>query len=202
MQRGAAAAASAQCPVRGGFHQGQGRQGQGQGRQGEPEPSRPSPSWPAMASTPPFPLPSQHSHQTGIHDKPTHSRAHTRTRAGAAGVSGGARAGVVIGAAGPEVRRWPAPRDTSGRKMGAGSGGGTAGTALKSEVADINKVVISVSSLRHHGTGTWFPPHDNTKYWLVDEQNHWLKLPGPRLVRGETTAPILERVGVPLEVKE
>ena len=34
---------------------------------------------------------------------------------------------------------------------------------MKTEVADINKGVISVSSLRHHGTGTWVPPDDNKK---------------------------------------
>ncbi len=67
---------------------------------------------------------------------------------------------------------------------------------LQTEVADVNKVVLSVSSLRAKGTGTWFPPDDGKQYWLLDDEGQTTLLPGSCLVRNGATAPVLEQRGV------
>ena len=52
---------------------------------------------------------------------------------------------------------------------------------IESEVADVNKVVISVSSLNSKGTGTWFPPHGGGTFWLKDPSGKWTLLDKPCL---------------------
>ena len=68
---------------------------------------------------------------------------------------------------------------------------------LQTEIADVNKVVISVGSLRAKGSGCWFPPMDGKKYWVVSEDNEYIEVgSGPCITHGSSVAPMVEHGGV------
>jgi hypothetical protein len=67
---------------------------------------------------------------------------------------------------------------------------------LRPEIADVNKLVVSVSSLSDNAVGTWFPPGGRKGYKLVTPAGNVVKLDGPCIINGETTAPIERHNGV------
>ena len=67
---------------------------------------------------------------------------------------------------------------------------------LKAEIAEVNKLVISVSSLSEHGSGTWFPACGRKGYKLITPSGKVVAMDGPCMINGETTAPIERHNGV------
>ena len=73
---------------------------------------------------------------------------------------------------------------------------GPQAACLSTEIADVNKVVISVSALQDHMLGTWFPPGGEAGYQLISPNGSITNLDGPCLVRGNTTSPLERHNGV------
>jgi hypothetical protein len=76
-----------------------------------------------------------------------------------------------------------------------GSEGEVLDALLETEIADVNKVIISVSSMALKGSGSYFPPNDDCDRWLW-EDGVWSKLNGPCIRHGSHTAPLIASNGV------
>jgi hypothetical protein len=76
-----------------------------------------------------------------------------------------------------------------------GSEGEVLDAVLDTEIADVNKVVISVSTMAKKGSGSYFPPNDDCDCWLW-EDGVWSRLNGPCIRHGSHTAPLIASNGV------
>ena len=54
---------------------------------------------------------------------------------------------------------------------------GSSTGSMQCEVCDISKPVLAVSRMAKGGIGTWFAPEGLGKFWLCDEQGHYIELP-------------------------
>ena len=74
------------------------------------------------------------------------------------------------------------------------SSGEEAEALLETEIADVSKLVLSVGKIAENCIGTWMPPEDDKRRWLVDEDGTWTELPGPCLIN-QTETIDLEKYG-------